>query len=180
MRSHKDHRVLAVKEFQDKDYEELLKRNAFCPRQDHQKEEVNFFCKTCETAVCKICVTLEHGGHALKLIEEEAENQKIEMAAMIQRQRNNLQAKMEVVAQVDEDCAKLIQQEEKVKRDVETFAKRLIEKIQAKKQNIIAKVENETKIVHWEFNKEKDQDSEGNEDDRVVSGKSWQMLNTKH
>ena len=38
MRSHKDHRVLAVKEFQDKDYEELLKRNAFCPRQDHQKE----------------------------------------------------------------------------------------------------------------------------------------------
>ena len=143
MRNHKDHRVLAVKEFQDKDYEDVLKRPAFCPRQGHQKE-LKFFCKTCENAVCQTCVTLEHGGHALKLIEEEAENQKIEMAAMIQRQRDNLQAKMEVVAQLDEDCAKLIQQEEKVKRDVETFAERLIEKIQAKKQNI-AKVENETK-----------------------------------
>ena len=155
MRSHKDHRVLAVKEFQDKDYEDVLKRPAFCPRQGHQKEELKFFCKTCENAVCQTCVTLEHGGHALKLIEEEAENQKIEMTAMIQRQRDNLQAKMEVVAQLDEDCAKLIQQEEKVKRDVETFAERLIEKIQAKKQNIIAKVENETKTSLESLTKKK-------------------------
>ena len=155
MRSHKDHRVLAVKEFQDKDYEDVLKRPAFCPRQGHQKEELKFFCKTCENAVCQTCVTLEHGGHALKLIEEEAENQKSEMAAMIQRQRENLQAKMEVVAQLDEDCAKLIQQEEKVKRDVETSAERLIEKIQAKKQNIIAKVENETKTFIESLTKKK-------------------------
>ena len=158
MRSHKDHRVLAVKEFQDKDYEDVLKRpafSAFCPRQGHQKEELKFFCKTCENAVCQTCVILEHGGHALKLIEEEAENQKIEMAAIIQRQRDNLQAKMEVVAQLDEDCAKLIQQEEKVKRDVETFAERLIEKIEAKKQNIIAKVENETKTSIESLTKKK-------------------------
>ena len=145
MRSHKDHRVLAVKHFQDKDYEDVLKRPAFCPRQGHEKEELKFFCKTCETAVCQTCVTLKHVGHNLTLIKEEAENQKTEMKAMIQRQRDNLQAKMEIVAQLDEDCAKLIQQEEKVKRDVERFAERLIEGIQAKKQNIIAAVENETK-----------------------------------
>ena len=157
MRSHKDHRVLAVKEFQDKDYEDVLKRPAFCPRQGHQKGEIKFFCKTCETAVCQICVTLEHGGHNLKLLEDEAENQKIEMAAMIQRQRNNLQAKMEIVVQLDEDCAKLIQQEEEVKRDVERFAQRLIERIQGKKQNIIAKVENETKTSIESLTKKKSQ-----------------------
>jgi len=62
---------------------------------------------------------------------------------------------MEVVAQLDEDCAELIQQEEKVKRDVEKFAERLIERIQAKKQNIIAKVENETKTSIDGFTKKK-------------------------
>ena len=36
----KDHRVLAIKEFQDQDYEDLLKRPVFCPSQGHQKEEL--------------------------------------------------------------------------------------------------------------------------------------------
>ena len=52
MRSNKDHRVLALKDFQDKDYEDVLKRPAFCRKQEHTKEELKFFCKNCETAVC--------------------------------------------------------------------------------------------------------------------------------
>lgn len=63
IRSHKDHRVLAVKEFQDKDYEDVLKRPVFCTKQRHQKEELKYFCKDCEAAVCQTCVTLEHPGH---------------------------------------------------------------------------------------------------------------------
>ena len=38
----KDHRVLAVKEFQAKDYEDVLKRPVFCQRQGHQKKQINF------------------------------------------------------------------------------------------------------------------------------------------
>jgi len=52
MRSNKDHRVLALKDFRDKDYEDVLKRPAFCHNQGHTKEELKFFCKNCETAVC--------------------------------------------------------------------------------------------------------------------------------
>ena len=94
MRNNKDHRVLAVKEFQDKDYEDVLRRPVFCSRQGHQKKELEYVCKECETAVCQACVTLDHGGHTLKLIEEEAEAQKIEMGALIREQRQNLQAYM--------------------------------------------------------------------------------------
>ena len=36
MRDNEDHRVLAVKEFQDKDYEDVFKRPAFCSRQGHK------------------------------------------------------------------------------------------------------------------------------------------------
>ena len=145
MREKKDHRVLAIKEFKDQDYEDLLKRPVFCPRQRHQKEELKFFCKVCEAAVCQTCVMLDHGGHTLKLIEEEAETQKIEITAMLQAQRQNLQAKMNEVTELDEDCTKLIQEGKNVKMKVERFADSLIAIIQSKKQNIIAGVESQTK-----------------------------------
>ena len=145
MRNNKDHRVLAVKEFQDKDYEEVLKRPVFCSRQGHQKKELEYICKECETAVCPTCVMLDHTGHTLKLLEEEAEAQKIEMTALIQEQKQNLQAYMNLVTQLDEEYAKLIQQSENLKRDVERFADNLMKTIEAKKQNILAAVENETK-----------------------------------
>ena len=143
-RSNKDHRVLALKDFQDKDYEDVMKRSAFCPKEDHNKKELEFFCKNCETPACQTCVTLDHGGHNMKLIKVEAERQKIQMKSLIENQRRNLQAKMNTISQLDEDCAKLIQQGEDVKRDVETFVDNLIAAIQAKKQNIFSAVEKET------------------------------------
>ena len=145
MRNNKDHRVLAVKEFQDKDYEYVLKRPVFCSIQGHQEEELKYVCRECETAVCQTCVTLDHGGHTLKLIEEKAKAQKIEMTELIQEQRQNLQEEMNLIAQLDEEYAKLIEQSENVKRNVNRFTDNLIKTIQAKRQNILAAVENETR-----------------------------------
>ena len=144
IRSNKDHRVLALKDFQDKDYEDVMKRPAFCPKEDHNKEELKYFCKNCEAPVCQMCVTVDHGGHSIKSIKEEAERQKIQMKYLIENQSRNLQAKMNAVSQLDEDCAKLIQQGEDVNRDVQTFVDNLIAAIQAKKQNIFSAVEKET------------------------------------
>ena len=145
MRNNKDHRVLAVKEFQDKDYEDVLKRPVFCSRQGHQKEDLKYVCTKCETAVCQTCVTLDHGGHILVLLEEEAEAQKIEMTALIQEQRQNLQEEMNLITQLDEEYAKLIEQSENVKGNVNRFTDDLVKTIQAKRQNILAAVENETR-----------------------------------
>ena len=142
-RSNKDHRVLALKDFQDKDYEDVMKRPAFCPKEDHNKKELEFFCKNCEMPACQTCVTLDHGGHNMKLIKEEAERQKIQMKSLIENQRRNLQAKMNAISQLDEDCAKLIQQGEDVKRDVQTFVEHLINVIEANKKNIFSAVEKE-------------------------------------
>ena len=145
MRDKKEHRVLAVKEFQDKDYEDVLKRPVFCSKERHQKEELKYYCKECETALCQTCVTLNHGGHDLRLIEEEAENKTLEIKSILQSQREELDAKLNVIAQLDEDCAKVIQQSEIARRDVQRFADGLIKTIQAKMKNIITAVENQTK-----------------------------------
>ena len=145
MRDKKEHRVLAVKEFKDRDYQDVLKRPVFCSRQGHQKEELKLFCKECETAVCQTCVMLDHKVHKLTLIEEEAANQRLEIKTVIETQRHNLDEKMNVVAKLDEDYAKVIQQNENLKGDVQRFADALIKTIQAKMQNIIDEVENQTK-----------------------------------
>jgi len=144
MRRNKDHRVLALKDFQDKDYEDVLKRPVFCPKQGHTEEELKFFCKDCETAVCQTCVTLGHKSHTMNLIQEEAETQKIQMKSMVERQRNNLKAKKNIIRQLDEDYAKLIQQGEDVKRHVQKIVDNLIAVIEAKKQNIFSAVDNQT------------------------------------
>ena len=144
MKGNKDHRVLALKDFQDKDYEDVLKRPSLCPKQGHTKEELKFFCKNCETAVCQTCVLLEHGGHTLNLIEEEVERQKIQMKSVVETQRNNLKAKMNVIRQLDEGYAKLVQQGEDVKRDVQNIVDNLIAVIEEKKQKIFSAVDNQT------------------------------------
>ena len=51
MREKKEHRVLAVKEFLDRDYEDVSKRPVFCSTQGHQKEELKLFCKECDTCL---------------------------------------------------------------------------------------------------------------------------------
>ena len=145
IRSNKDHRVLALKEFQDKDYEDVLKRPVFCGKQRHEKEELKYFCKNCETAVCQTCINLDHSGHSFKHIEEEAERQKIEMKLMIETHRRILEAKVSAVSRLDEDYAKLIQQGEDLKQHVQRIVDNLMTTIQAKKQNIFAEVETQTK-----------------------------------
>ena len=72
----KDHCILAVKEFQDKDYKDILKQAPFCSQKGHEKEELKLFCKDCKTAACQICFALEHSGHALALIEDQAEQER--------------------------------------------------------------------------------------------------------
>ena len=145
LRRNREHRVLAIKDFQDKDFEDVLNRPVFCSRQDHQEEELKYYCKECETTLCQTCFALDHGGHALKLIKEEAETQKLEIKSVIEMHRKKLEAKMKEVTQLDEDYAKMIQQNEIVKRDAQRLAVNLIKSIQAKLQNIITSVENQTK-----------------------------------
>ena len=145
MRSNKDHRVLALKDFQEKDFEYVIKRPSFCSKQRHEKEELKYFCKNCDAAVCQTCVLMDHAGHALGHLEEEAERQKIEIKSLTEDQKRNLQAKMNTVGQLEEEYAQLIEQGEDAKRNVHRFVDDVIAVIQAKRENIIAKVESQTK-----------------------------------
>ena len=145
IQGNKDHRVLALKDFQEKDYEDVLKRPLFCSKQRHEKEELKYFCKNCETAACQSCVLIHHPGHAILHLEEEAERQKMELKSLIEIQKHDLQAKINTLGRLNEDCTKFIQRSEDIKGQVQKFVDNLIATIEAKKQNIIAAASDETK-----------------------------------
>ena len=144
MRSSKNHRVLALKEFNDKDYEDILKRPAFCPKQRHQNEELKYYCKNCKTAVCQTCSSVEHSGHALEHIEDEAERQKTVIRTLMKTQRQNLQLKKNIVSQLEESCVKVLQKSENTKTNIQLFVEKLKAVIDAKQERLFAAVENQT------------------------------------
>ena len=47
IKANKDHYALALKNFQDQDFENILKRPSFCGIPGHGKKEMEFFCKIC-------------------------------------------------------------------------------------------------------------------------------------
>ena len=64
LRDKKEHRTVSLKEFQKEDYAYVFKRPMICSRPGHQKEELKYYCKECETELCLACVTVDHAGHS--------------------------------------------------------------------------------------------------------------------
>ena len=64
IRANKEHRVLGLKDFQEEDFADILKRPEFCQKQGHENKELEFFCKGCEVTICSSCVATIHDGHA--------------------------------------------------------------------------------------------------------------------
>ena len=142
MRGNANHRSVALREFQDKDYEDVLSRPAFCPKQRHQKEELKYFCKNCQTVVCQSCSSLEHSGHTLEHIEDEAERQKREAQTLLKIHRQKLHAKKNKFSQLDGNFVqRVIQRGKDTKMKVQIFVEKLIRAIETKKEHIFAAIE---------------------------------------
>ena len=145
MRSNNDHRVLVLKDFQEKDFEDVMKRPMYCSKQRHENEELKYFCKNCTTAACQSCVFIDHRDHAIGHLDEEAEKQKMQIKSLIETKKSDLQEKINILGQLDEDYAKTIQGGEDLKREVQEFVDNLFATVEAKKQAIYEAVERETR-----------------------------------
>ena len=145
MKANKDHRVLALKDFQDEDFENVLKRPTFCREPGHETKQLEFFCKICEASICNACALTDHEGHAKMLLEKAANERKLQMKSAIESQREKLQMKKNEMTKIHENCAKIQEHVANVKRSVEQFVETIFQAINAKKQEIINEVKNKAK-----------------------------------
>ena len=145
MKANKDHRVLALKDFQDEDFENVLKRPTFCREPGHETKQLEFFCKICEASICNACALTDHDGHAKMLLEKAANERKLQVKSAIESQREKLQMKKNEMTKIDENCAKIQEHVANVKRSVEQFVETIFQAINAKKQEIINEVKDKAK-----------------------------------
>ena len=143
LRANKDHRVLALRDFEDQDIEDVLKRPAFCSRQGHEKKELDFFCKKCEQAICNFCVVTTHDGHVKILLEEAANEKKLQLMSEIESRKEKVQKMRNKIIKIDEVYNDIETNVAKIKRSAQQFAESMIAIIEAKKQQIFAEADHE-------------------------------------
>ena len=136
IRANKEHHALALKDFQDEDFENILKRPTFCGEAGHEKKELEFFCKSCQVAICYSCVATLHDGHPKILLNEAANKRKMQVKSAIETQKQKVIKKRNKLAKLQRNCVNIHAQVESVKTNAQTFADSMIAVIEAKKQEI--------------------------------------------
>ena len=145
IKAYKKHYVLALKDFQEEDFENILKRPEFCQQRHHEKEELKFFCKVCAVTICNTCALTDHEGHAKMALESAANERKLRVKAAIGSQKRIVESKKSIIAKLDENCVKVQEQAARVKSDVQDFVDTIMAAIEAKKMDIFDDVENKAK-----------------------------------
>ena len=156
MKANKDHYALALEDFQDHDFENILKRPEYCAMPGHEKKKIKLFCKICKVAICNACALTDHDGHGKILLEQAANERKLRVKSAIESQRKRAQTKRSKITKLDESLTEVQEQAARVKRNVQEYADSVIATIEAKKLEIFDDVERRTKASLQKIEKHKE------------------------
>ena len=106
-----------------------------------KKKELEFFCEICEVSICNACALTDHEGHGKMLLEEAANERKLQVKSAIESQKQRAQQKRNKIAKLDESCIHIEEQAAIVKRNVHRFTEHLMAVIEAKEKEILKKVD---------------------------------------
>ena len=156
MKANKDHYALALEDFQDQDFENILKRPEYCAMPGHEKKKIKLFCKICKVAICNACAFTDHDGHGKILLEQATNERKLRVKSAIETQRKRAQTKRNKITKLDESLSEVQEQAARVKRNVQEYADLIHAAIEAKKLEIFDDVERRTKASLQEIEKQKE------------------------
>ena len=142
IRANKVHRVLALKDFQHEDLENVLKRPEFCQKKHHEKYELKFFCQICEIPICDACALTYHEGHTNVPLVQAANERKLKVKSVIESLKEDVQKQRSKVAEIDKTCAQIKEKAANAEEEAKKFVEDLICVIRAKKQEFCNEVEN--------------------------------------
>ena len=141
IRANKDHRVLAIKDFQDQDIEDVLKRPVFCQKKHHENEELKFFCKDCECAICSTCAITLHEGHVKVPLQDATYERKLRLESAIKSQKEKGLQMRNTITRLQSKCNEIQEQVACVKKSAQSFIDNLMKVFEAKKQELFKEVD---------------------------------------
>ena len=145
IRTNKEHKTLALKHFQDQDFEAVLKRPAFCQKKHHENEELKFFCNGCKVAICNTCAVTLHEGHGKIPLQEATDARKIQINSVISSLKDKMVEKRKEVKKFLQKSMEVQAQVADVKSQVQTNVNKMIAIIEARKQEVYEAVDNQAK-----------------------------------
>lgn len=157
LRENKEHRVLALKDFKETDFEYVLKRPVFCQKELHDGEVLKFYCKACEVPACQTCVIIEHSKHDVEHLETTARAVRNNITAELNAAVKPLDTISSYIQQV-EGTHRLLDHRLKIsKKQVQQTVESLILILRQKERESIAELENKTKEAQEQLLKRKDE-----------------------
>ena len=157
IRTNKEHRTLALKDFQGQDIEAVLKRPAFCQEKRHENKELELFCKDCKVAICNTCAVTLHEGHGKILLEEAIDARKTQINSMTQSLIEKAREKRKELEQLNQKSKDIKLQVADFKSQVKTNVDQIIAVIEARKQDVSDAVDNQAKKSLESLSQKKDQ-----------------------
>ena len=139
--------MLAIKDFQDQDIENVLKRPVFCQIEHHESEELKFFCKNCENAICNTCAITLHEGHAKLLLQNVANERKSSLQSAMETQKEKALQMRNTITRLQSECNEIQEQVACVKKSAQSFIDNLMKVFEAKKQELFKEVEDKAQEV---------------------------------
>ena len=143
------HKVTPVKQFQAQDYEAMLKRQAFCSEQFHEREPTRFFCTECQTCVCQICIATNHKTHEVEPLDKAAAGEKANILARAELIKQKSNVCSDAIHKTEETAAKLETNIASTKREVSQAADQMVAKIRERERENITALEN-TRVARAE------------------------------
>ncbi len=143
------HEVTPVKEFKAEGYEALLKRQPFCSQQFHQKEIMRFFCFSCQTCVCQICIVTDHQSHEVVALDKAARDEKPNIMSVAEKIKEKIKQFCEEIQNFQVTISALENNVATAKRGVSRAAEQMIAKIREHEQEAIVSRET-TRVTRLE------------------------------
>ena len=141
LRENKEHRVLALTDFEDKDFEHVLKRPVFCQKELHDKEVLKFYCKECNVPVCQTCVIVEHNKHDVEHLEVAAREVKGSIACKLDVAKESSNKISNCIRKLEKKSLLLEHRTKISKEQIHEIVNSLIVTLRQKEQESIAEVE---------------------------------------
>lgn len=155
----RDHRVLALIDFEDKDFQDVLKRPVFCQKGLHGKEVLKFYCKECDVPVCQTVVIIEHNKHDVEHLEVAAREVKNSITSKLDAAKESSNSINHCMNQLEEKAV-LLEHRSKVNKEriqQAVNSSSLILTLREKEQESVLEVESQEMKVLEQIEKSKDE-----------------------
>ena len=155
LRENKEHRVLALKDFQEEDFGDVLNRPAFCPKELHEKGVFKFYCKECEVPACPTCVTLEHNRHDVEHLEIATRAVKDNIVSQLNTTKKSCQTMAVRIQELEEQARITERRSQIVKEQIQQAVQTMISTLQQEERKLVTEVENQTREALEKFAEDK-------------------------